>query len=123
MNNHSPIFGTCFVVFKPKSTFMKKILLSAMLFVSIILHAQKPEVSVYPQPIKDVIHISLKNPNQSKIQITIQDVLGNIIAKQTYKTDEVITISVADLNLSNGFYLLKLDQGDFHFVSKVIVKN
>ncbi|MDP2174860.1 MAG: T9SS type A sorting domain-containing protein [Bacteroidota bacterium] len=102
---------------------MRKILLSIMLFVSILLQAQKPEVSVYPQPIKDVIYISLKNPDQSKIHITIQDVLGNIIAKQTYKSDELISISVADLNLSNGFYLLKLEQNDFHFVSKIIVKN
>jgi hypothetical protein len=102
---------------------MKKILLGLFLLFAVLLHAQKPEVSVYPQPIKDVINISLKHPYNTKIQITIQDVLGNVIAKQTYKSDELISISVADLNLSNGFYLLKVDQEDFHFVSKIIVKN
>jgi hypothetical protein len=102
---------------------MKKILLGLFLLFSVLLHAQKPEVSVYPQPIKDVINISLKRPSSSKIQITIQDVLGNVIAKQTYKSDELISLSVSDLNLSNGIYLLKVDQEDFHFVSKLIVKN
>ncbi len=102
---------------------MKTILLSLILVFSFGLFAQKTDVLVYPNPAKEVINISFDGVQQNNVSIVMLDILGNVVHKSQFKNNSVFTINLEDLNLSNGFYFIKIETNSNHYLKKIVIKN
>jgi hypothetical protein len=76
----------------------------------------------YPNPVSDVVTVSLKNENASIASITVYDVLGKLIFAQQLSTS--ITSETIDLSsVSKGLYLLEVTTtANLKVVKKLIVQ-
>ncbi len=82
----------------------------------------KSDIQIYPNPASDkfFIDISLKQPMD--IQVSIMDLLGQVML------DEEVHLNIGNntreiklQNLSNGIYLVKLQNGSEQYVSKIVI--
>jgi len=75
------------------------------------------ELIIYPNPITDICHVSLKGSNNQQSDITIIDIQG----KQVLKT----VLTESQLNLSNlkpGLYFMTLTDDNKKYTKKIIIK-
>ncbi|MDD2346079.1 MAG: T9SS type A sorting domain-containing protein, partial [Bacteroidales bacterium] len=80
-----------------------------------IWESSKPNIKIYPNPIKDHLFILFENTNESTF-IEIYSVDG----KKIY-TSEIFESSQLDLNhLAKGFYYLNIKQQQHSVVYKII---
>lgn len=75
-----------------------------------------PDISVYPNPISDVLYISAKNANI--LEVALMDLLGKEIFRNALATDNT-TLDVS--NLPAGSYLLKIKMAEGEAVRRVVV--
>lgn len=81
------------------------------------LHLNSIITSFYPNPVKDVLHISIQN--KTEFNYSVYSTKGNLILKGSSNTNSLdIDIS----SLSQGIYILKLESGGDNFASKFITK-
>ncbi|WP_299224536.1 endonuclease [uncultured Psychroserpens sp.] len=73
------------------------------------------EVSIYPNPAKDIININLANTQETKVDI--YNVLGKPVFSETINGSQSINVTT----LSEGIYIIKLTQND-HTLSKKLIK-
>ena len=83
-------------------------------------------VSVFPNPVKDQLNISLTLPEARSVEIEIDDVLGKAVFKTSYspynKGLQVIEQKIPPV--TPGYYILKLIQdGQVFAVQKIVVAN
>ncbi|WP_203256845.1 T9SS type A sorting domain-containing protein [Hyunsoonleella ulvae] len=89
---------------------------SSRVFVNNPLHTDSidyNEISIYPNPTKDIIHITNHNTSYT---FELFDAKGLKIAQKLDVVDGGINIS----NLSDGLYLLKLNIGEDQVIKKII---
>ena len=69
--------------------------------------------SIYPNPVKDLMHISLKRMEQETSEFIISDLTGRIVQKSTMEVDsEDVNISLKlKQDLVNGIYVLHVING------------
>jgi hypothetical protein len=79
------------------------------------LFANNP-ITVYPNPAKDYIQFQGLNDNS---QISIFDLNGRILKKVPYSKNEIIDVA----ELSNGTYILKIQDANNTFESKKLIIN
>lgn len=83
------------------------------------------QLSAFPNPIKNNLTISFYLNSFSDATISISDLTGKIIYKTNNNTQlpgmQLKTIS--NLNLNDGFYLLKIDTDSGFAVQKIIITN
>ena len=72
-------------------------------------------ISIYPNPVKDALHINLNETVETKVEI--YDVLGKRILSKVIYSSSTINTS----NLNSGLYILKLTQ-DKESISKKLIK-
>jgi len=78
----------------------------------------KNEISVFPNPAKNEIHLDSKLSDQSKIyRIVIYNLLGEIVFSSN-QFMETIPLS----NFSSGIYVIKISAPEFEIAKKLIVK-
>jgi hypothetical protein len=78
----------------------------------------KNEISVFPNPAKNEIHLDSKLSDQSKIyRIVIYNLLGEIVFSSN-QFMETIPLS----NFSSGIYVIKISSPEFEIAKKLIVK-
>ncbi|MCS3532668.1 T9SS type A sorting domain-containing protein [Chryseobacterium sp. JUb7] len=75
----------------------------------------KDDISIYPNPAQDVIHIKFAN-NTAKFKATIYSTAGQLVLTAENKT----SIDISDL--TKGVYLLKIDQGNAPTIVKKVIK-
>ncbi|MFD2550619.1 endonuclease [Bizionia sediminis] len=76
----------------------------------------KLEANVYPNPVKNLLHITLSKPEET--QVEIYNVLGkNMLQKTIQATGTINTQS-----LSSGMYILRITQGN-QTISKKLIKH
>ncbi|WP_299129091.1 endonuclease [uncultured Winogradskyella sp.] len=73
-------------------------------------------ISFYPNPIKNELHISLKNNVNTSIEI--YNILGKRVFKDTIDTSSKLNVQA----LKSGVYILKIKQGNI-IINKRLVKN
>lgn len=74
---------------------------------SVISDELDPEISVFPNPVKDYLYVFLLSEVNKYEEFLIFNIEGKCVYKQILKPDEnEIIINVS--NLENGFYMLKL---------------
>jgi hypothetical protein len=77
----------------------------------------KPEISVFPNPVRDMLHIRLKNQN-AKAVLNIRNMQGAVIYESEFYINE--HISMEQLNLSEGLYFIEIQTESELFREKVI---
>jgi len=81
-------------------------------------NGKDPEISLYPNPFAKQFHYSLKNPGINPISLKIYDLLGKVVMESADVQAES-DIVMGD-NYATGIYLLKIEQGNFKQVIRVI---
>jgi len=71
------------------------------------LDQKNPEISVFPNPSSDVLHIQFESLQSSTCQLEIYDMLGRSRLVKEMNTNDTQMISVSDLE--NGIYILRVN--------------
>lgn len=100
---------------------MKAFVFILFLIFSFNLQAQKPTVSVFPNPVTETINVNIDNGLAAKVSLI--DILGKTIATYQLMDNQVLSIKILDLNLENGIYFLRIVQNDFATIKKIAIKN
>lgn len=79
----------------------------------------KANVSLYPNPVSDQLNIQFNNYQSEVIEMDIIDITGKIIQHQQLMEKNN---SVKLENMAEGFYLVKLHNGNISETYKIIVK-
>lgn len=77
------------------------------------------EVNIYPNPTKDIVFINFSNIKK-RIQISIVDVLGNILLKEIYNNKMEADVSLK--SLTRGVYMLQIMMEDGTVLTNKIIK-
>jgi hypothetical protein len=79
------------------------------------------DISVYPNPAKDVLNIRLLNAVPKKPNIYIFNSLGALVYQDQFE-NIIHVLKLSDLNLSNGLYWIKIMNGNDSFVKRFVVE-
>ncbi len=74
-------------------------------------------VKIYPNPVKDILHIDIKNVI-SDIHISIFDIHGKLIYKKSYSNSNLIDMQ----KYSKGIYLIKINYQGKNYFNKVVLE-
>lgn len=85
------------------------------------LEKPKADISVYPNPAKDVLNIRLLNVIPKKPNVYIFNSLGALIYQSQFE-NVTHSLKISDLNLSNGLYWIKIINGNDSFVKRFVVE-
>lgn len=79
-------------------------------------------VNLFPNPVSDIINLTMNFENASDAQLEIFDAKGKMIANPSlgYKVQGEHTVSINVSNLSNGLYLLKITSGQSTITKRFI---
>ena len=66
------------------------------------------EMKVYPNPASNVLHVDYRLADNTSAQLAIVDMYGRMISVQTV-TYDVSNLSIDTQNLSNGMYLIRIE--------------
>jgi hypothetical protein len=88
--------------------------------------AQADAIAIYPNPLRDDLHVSFTSRNTDNYYICISDMNGKMLG-QVYKGyltpgEHNLTISVEELKLDGGVYLLSLCSSRVQHTKKIIVR-
>lgn len=81
--------------------------------------SKSENLTVFPNPIKDIINISLLNKSDNAI-VTIRDIQGKILYNKTF-TANVNVIKITDLQLPKGIIVLSVFTDDMIYVEKLLI--
>ncbi len=85
--------------------------------------ASKDNMAIYPNPAKDQINFKLTtNASGSSYNVSICDITGREVFSSALKFENYLfTLSLSDLHLNTGMYLVKLKNEDKMVITKRIV--
>jgi len=72
-------------------------------------------VTLYPNPVKDVLNIDFANKQYSTLEISIYDITGQNLINESVNRQNTIKINVT--NLSKGIYFVKIQNEQAHLIS------
>ena len=81
------------------------------------------DIKLYPNPVRDNLNISLKNPSDKKLTVQIYNSVGQLISQEQFDTlgqDELLQVTFR--HFSKGNYLVKLIAGNNILLTSKIVK-
>lgn len=78
------------------------------------------DVSVYPNPASDVLHVTFTEP-LDRIHVVLYDMVGKAVFVQVYDYADLIEIPVS--KLTDGLYMLSMESSGRHTYQKIVVKH
>ncbi|MGZ3898955.1 MAG: T9SS type A sorting domain-containing protein [Bacteroidia bacterium] len=81
----------------------------------------KNEFNVYPNPVKDVLTISLNNNSNLPVSITLTNLVGQVVKAVSLGSESNINSLINVADLSKGVYLVNIKTGTSSSVKKVII--
>ncbi len=79
-------------------------------------------ILLYPNPVRDLLSVMIKNQSENTVEIELKDVLGNTLLKQEWNiTSNKQTFNLNLSGLSRGFYFIKLNNGNTSIIQKIIL--
>ena len=79
-------------------------------------------VSFWPNPTKDILHVKLNNASSENVIITLFDLQGRKVIRVLDKTvSTIFTKEISTKNISSGVYLLSVTQGNKKATKKIII--
>lgn len=79
------------------------------------------QVSFFPNPVKDFLHINMGVLNTSKYQVSIVDVNGKVVLEKEISNPKLIE-SIPVSNLAKGMYLIKLSADEKQVSKKIVIE-
>ncbi|MCP4123428.1 MAG: T9SS type A sorting domain-containing protein [Bacteroidetes bacterium] len=80
-----------------------------------------PKVLLYPNPIKEDLHVQLTLPSDGKVHIKVTGISGNTVRQTTIEGLKGLNELPLDLSfLSTGMYVIELASGTFRYSEKVV---
>jgi len=73
----------------------------------------------YPNPFFDTVYFQFSQPIDTNVQITLFDITGKIVFKETKKPNEKI-LSIANLQLPSATYLVRLTADKLNYYTQII---
>ena len=79
-------------------------------------------ISVYPNPVEDVIHVRFASESKSPIAMQLIDLNGRSLRTESYQANEAgeYEMGVSNLSMNTGFYLLRIAQDNSTKTIKVL---
>ncbi|HET6990497.1 MAG TPA: T9SS type A sorting domain-containing protein, partial [Bacteroidia bacterium] len=79
------------------------------------------EISVYPNPADENIHVEWSSDERGKVILTLTDITGRIVLQKEIEENQNNTSTDFDIHsLSNGMYVLRVQNGTQRFTEKLI---
>jgi len=78
------------------------------------------DVSVYPNPASDRLHITMADP-LDQVSVSLYDMVGQVVLAQSY--DGVSRIDVPVEGLTNGVYILSINSGGRTVHQKIVIRH
>lgn len=82
-------------------------------------------VSIYPNPVYDIVKISVKSSDNTTIAINFYNNIGKLRFSQVYEIEEggnVLSIDLKNNNVTSGVYFVELITDNERITRKLIVK-
>lgn len=84
---------------------------------------QDEDVAIYPNPNNGVFTISIANLEAQQVELTILNVIGNEIYRETLKrSDAKLTKTINLDRYAKGLYYVKLEADNYSAVRRVVIK-
>ncbi|MCX2741250.1 T9SS type A sorting domain-containing protein [Pontibacter anaerobius] len=84
---------------------------------------QDEDVAIYPNPSNGVFTISVSNLDAQQVELTILNVIGNEIYRETLKRDDAKLSKTINLDRhAKGLYYVKLEADNYSAVRRVVIK-
>ncbi len=80
------------------------------------------DVNVFPNPSNGLVNISVNGPNNQNIQVSILDMLGNVIASEILNPKLTFQTTIDLSAYSKGMYLVQITSGSEKVVKKLMLK-
>ncbi len=88
-----------------------------------IVHFSAKEVSIYPNPVKDQIHIIFNESTTIDAAFEIYSIYGQLLSKGNLSVNNSSTdIDISSLNLANGNYILNIKLSNNQYIHKKFQK-
>lgn len=82
-------------------------------------------VSIYPNPVYDIVKISVKSSDNTTMTINFYNNIGKLRFSQVYEIEEggnVLSIDLKNNNVTSGVYFVELITDNERITRKLIVK-
>ena len=79
----------------------------------------QPEVGVYPNPTRDEVNVVVEGDYYSNFSVALYDLRGTMIYQEE-KCSEKVSISLSELNVLNGLYVIRINTGNLILNKKII---
>lgn len=84
---------------------------------------QEEDVAIYPNPSNGVFTISVSNLHATQVELTILNVIGNEIYRETLSNHESKLSKTINLDRhAKGLYYVKLEADNYSAVRRVVIK-
>ena len=76
------------------------------------------DLSVYPNPFKNVVNIKFSKPSTFPIYIEVFDIRGRLVLDQEFQPSNLV--SIATDRLQDASYIIRISSGSQAFLKKLI---
>ena len=83
---------------------------------------KKPELEVYPNPVKDMLKINFGNPVEGTILIEIMNIAGQRTYSQQIDAEGFSQTAINVQHLKSGIYFLRVTYGKYPFADRKFIK-
>jgi hypothetical protein len=89
----------------------------------VIAKSSATEISakIYPNPSNGIFHISIENPENAPVAISVNDINGKIVANDLFNGDSEITVNLENQNA--GIYIAVITINGQVLTRKIIIQN
>jgi hypothetical protein len=88
------------------------------------LHNVRPQFSLYPNPVSDVLEISYETLSEESVNISVTDALGKHIYARDYTagntSDNRFLLNMKELDLQSGIYFITIRDGHHTITEKIL---
>ena len=90
--------------------------------VTSIQNIEKPQLEVYPNPVKNILKINFGNPVEGTIHVEIMNIDGQLTYSQQITTDGFSQTAINVQHLKPGIYFLRVLNGSNPFADRKFIK-
>jgi hypothetical protein len=81
----------------------------------------QPEIVILPNPVKEMLNISLNSTHEGPLEIVIYDLMGRKIKNSVMNSDGCSLLSVDASELTGGVYLLSVKSNHYTIIKRFSV--
>jgi len=78
-------------------------------------------IKIYPNPVRDQIHIEYPDVNISEVDVDLYDLNGRQVKVNVQRKEQIMVMDVSEIY--NGLYILKLNHGGKNSLMKILIQH